>query len=106
MMGFFDSLGKAIGSGVRSIQDSYVEQVLKNMRGYENDSRQDLMDLLANVEARGTKMAIILSIAEKNDVSGAIQAAKDNAITKKSFEPFFNSPIGRTAKEIVKEWDR
>ena len=105
-MGFFDSLGKAIGSGVRSIQDTYVESVLKNMQGYENDSRHDLMDLLANVEARGTKMAIILSIAEKNDISGAIQAAKDNGITKKSFEPFFNSRIGHTAKEIVKEWDR
>lgn len=105
-MGFFDSLGKAIGSGVRSIQDTYVEKVLDNMRGYENDSRQDLVDLLANVESRQTKMAIILAIADKNDISGAIQAARENSITKKSFEPFFNSRIGQVAKTIVKNWDR
>ena len=105
-MGFFDSLGKAIGSGVRSIQDTYVEKIIESMRSYENDSPYELIDLLSSVESRQTKIAIILSIAQKHDISGAINAAKENNITKKTFEPFFNTQVGQIAKTMVKEWDR
>ncbi len=105
-MGFFDAIGKAIGSSVNAVQETYIEKVLENTRRYENDTVSELVSLVPCVESKGSKLAIILAIGAKGAISEAIQTAKDNNIGKRAFENFLNSGIGHVAKEMIRDWDR